>query len=60
MSERALAFSRQIRVMLTEDLNRAAHDAAMKDSMSTSEFIRRAVLEKLRRDRRRERSDAAA
>jgi hypothetical protein len=59
--ERSLLFNRQIRLMITEDLDRAVHAAATKDLMSMSEYCRRAIVERLRNDRtRRQENEAAA
>jgi hypothetical protein len=60
MSERALLFDHQLRVMVPQDLAAAIHDAAVRDQVTMSEFCRGAIKEQLRRDRRREREEAAA
>jgi hypothetical protein len=40
-----------MRLAVTEDLSRAVHDAATKSVMSASEYCRRAIVERLRKDR---------
>ena len=57
--ERSLLFNRQIRLMMTEDLNRAVHAAATKALMSRSEYCRQAIVERVRRDRRKQEEAAA-
>jgi hypothetical protein len=56
--ERPILLNRQMRLMITAELDRAVHDAATRSVMSASEYCRRAILERLRKDRKQE--EAAA
>jgi len=58
--ERPVLLNRQMRLMLSETLSRDLHTAASKSVMSASEYARRAILERLRRDRRIEQQDRVA
>ena len=60
MSERALLFDVQLRLMVPEDLAGAIHDAAVRGQVTMSEYCRTAIKQQLRKDRRREREEAAA
>jgi len=57
---RTVQLKHSMRVMLSEDLDRALHDAASKSVTSASEYARRAILERLRKDRRAEQHESAA
>jgi hypothetical protein len=48
--ERPVLLSHGMRLMVTEDLSRAVHNAAAISVMSASEYCRRAIVERLRKD----------
>jgi hypothetical protein len=47
---RTLLLNRNVRLMMSEDLSRAVHNAAVKDLTTVSEYCRRAIRERLRKD----------
>jgi hypothetical protein len=49
--ERPVLLNRSMRLMVTDDLSRAVHNAATRAVMSSSEYCRRAIVERLRKDR---------
>ena len=57
---RTVQLKHSMRLMLTEDLDRALHDAASRSIMSASEYCRRAILTQLRKDKRAEQQQGAA
>src|SRR5262249_24346304 len=59
MSERALLFDVQLRLMVPEDLAGAIRDAAVREQTTLSEYCRAAIKQQLRRDRRKETEEAA-
>jgi len=58
--ERATLFTTCMHLMVPEDFGRAVHSAATRDQTTISEYCRRAILERLRKDRRTERDEVAA
>ena len=52
--ERSVLLKSCVHLMVSEDFGRAVHSAATRDQTTISEYCRRAILERLRRDRRSE------
>jgi hypothetical protein len=58
--ERSVLLTTCMHLMVSEDFGRAVHSAASKDQTSVSEYCRRAIRERLRKDRVRNQEEAAA
>jgi len=48
--DRPVLLNRSMRLNVTDDLSRAVHNAASRSVMSSSEYCRRAIMERLRKD----------
>ena len=58
--DRTVTFDRCLRLMVPQTLNRALHDAAARNQLSMSEYLRQAARDRLRRDAKQQREETAA